>query len=93
MKMGMVLGHYNHCRLDRRRTMGCQVCRQFLKIIAQHSLRHCGWPVGSSGCPVPTCDAMRMAAAAKRSAAAAKAQSVRQVRAVRGLVCSKPLPI
>ena len=65
-KMTMVMSHYIKCT-KLKDGENCLLCRQLLRVVAEHALYLCPNRVDGSKlpCPVPMCDVMRASAALK----------------------------
>ena len=65
-KMKMVMSHYIKCT-KLKDGENCLLCRQLLRVVAEHALYLCPNRVDGSKlpCPVPMCDVMRASAALK----------------------------
>jgi len=67
-KMKLVMSHYIQCT-KLKSGQDCPLCRQLLRVVAEHALYLCPHRVGSDPkfpCPVPFCDVMRASAALQK---------------------------
>jgi len=66
-KMKMVMSHYIQCT-KLKAGLDCGLCRQLLRVVAEHALYLCPHRIGGPKfpCPVPLCDVMRASAALQK---------------------------
>lgn len=67
-KMKLVMKHYIQCT-KLKEGGNCELCRQLLRVVAEHALYLCPSRIAGPKlpCPVPMCDVMRATVALKRS--------------------------
>ena len=53
--------------INTSQSTNCNLCQQFAKIVAQHSMYLCNMSPHETGCPVPMCDKMRKIRESRKS--------------------------